>query len=208
VGVVADVPHEIDKKPQPDAYFNFRQQDIWSDLRLVVRAKHGNQSIVPAVRAAIKEFDPVMPCNEFTTLDHIVERAISPRRLITGILSSFSSCALLLATIGLYGIIAYSVSRRTQEIGIRVAMGAQRLDIMRLVVFEGLALAGIGVVIGLGAACFVTRILRSQLYGVSAGDPLTFMMTAVILITVTLLACYFPARYATRIDPMEALRYE
>jgi ABC-type antimicrobial peptide transport system permease subunit len=177
-------------------------------MRLVVRAKQSQLSLVPAVRAAIREFDPDMPCNEFTTLDHIVEQAISPRRLVTTILSCFSSCALLLAAIGLYGIIAYSVGRRTQEIGIRIAVGAQRGDIMRMIVLEGLALAGLGVMIGLAGAYFVTRMLRSQLYGVTAGDPWTFMITAVILVIVTLLACYVPARHATRIDPMEALRYE
>jgi ABC-type antimicrobial peptide transport system permease subunit len=114
----------------------------------------------------------------------------------------------MLATIGLYGVVAFSVGQRTQEIGIRIAVGAQRGDVLRLVMGQGLRLAGIGVAIGLVAAYLATRLLQSQLYGVTANDLLTYTLTAMIFITVTLLACYIPARRAAKIDPMEALRYE
>ena len=208
VGVVSDVAHGLEEAPQPDMYLNVQQTDYWSDMELVIRTRREPTSLIPDVRAAIKEFDPSLASNEFTALDQIVDRAIAPRRLITGILSSFSSFALLLAAVGLYGVIAYSVGQRTQEIGIRLALGAQRGNVLRLVVSEGLRMAGIGVSIGLAAAFFAARILRSQLYGVTAGDPFTYVTTATILIAVAFLACYIPAHRASKIDPMEALRYE
>jgi ABC-type antimicrobial peptide transport system permease subunit len=209
VGVVSDVTHGLEEASQPDMYLNIRQwNNQWSALELVVRAKCEPDLFIPDIRAAIKEFDATLPSNEFTMLDDIIDRAIAPRRLITGILGSFSYFALLLAAIGLYGVIAYSVGQRTQEIGIRLAIGAQGGDVLRLVVHEGLRLVGFGIAVGLIVAFFVTRVLQSQLYGITAGDPFTYMITAIVLIAVTLLACYIPARRASRIDPMEALRYE
>jgi predicted permease len=208
VGVVADVVNGLEETPQPNMYLNMRQVRYWDAPQLVVRSRLASASLIPNVRAAIKEFDPMLPSNEFTTLDQIVDQAIAPRRLITGILSSFSSFAVLLAALGLYGVIAYSVGQRTQEIGIRLALGAQRGNVLNLVVIEGLRMAGIGVAIGLATAFFVTRILQSQLYGVAASDPLTYALTATVLVGVSLLACYLPAHKAAKIDPMEALRYE
>ena len=124
------------------------------------------------------------------------------------LLSSFSSFALLLAAIGLYGVIAYSVGQRTREIGIRLAIGAQRGDMLRLVVGEGLRLASVGVAAGLAAAFFVTRVLQSQLYGVTASDPFTYVLIATVLGAVALLAAWLPACRAAKVDPMEALRCE
>jgi predicted permease len=208
VGVVSDVTHGLEEAPQPDMYLNMHQTRDWGNPEMVVRAPRAPALFVPDVRAAIKAFDPTLASNEFTTLEQIVDRAIAPRRLFTGTLSSFSTFGLLLAAMGLYGVIAYSVSQRTQEIGIRLALGAQRGNVLGLVVGEGLRMAGIGVAIGLAAAFFVTRLLQSQLYGVTTSDPFTYALTATILVMVTLLACYIPARRAARIDPMEALRYE
>ncbi|UCF17628.1 MAG: FtsX-like permease family protein, partial [Phycisphaerales bacterium] len=210
VGVVADVRQGLEETPKPEMYLSFRQRDYfqWHSPRLVVRSTRSLRSLIPDVRTAMKEFDPAMASNEFTTLDQIVDRAIAPRRLITRLLSSFSSFALLLAAVGLYGVIAYSVGQRTREIGIRLALGAQRGNVLRMVVGEGLRLAGLGVGVGLVAAFFVTRVLQSQLYGVTTGDPFTYTITATILVAVALLACYVPARRAAKIDPMEALRYE
>ena len=208
VGVVADVVHGLEETLQPNMYLSMRQERYWSTPKLVVRSAHAPASLIPDVRAAIKEFDPALPSNEFTTLDQIVDWAIAPRRLITGMVSSFSSFALLLPAVGLYGVIAYSVGQRTREIGIRIAVGAQRGDVLRLVVGEGLRLAGVGVAAGLGAAFFVTRVLQRQLYGVTTSDPFTYAITAVILGGVVLLACYVPARRAANVDPMEALRHE
>jgi putative ABC transport system permease protein len=160
------------------------------------------------VRAALTEFDPTLPNSEFTTLEQIVDHAVAPRRLITNLLGTFSSLALLLASLGLYGVIAYSVSQRTRELGIRMAIGAQRSDVLRLVLREGMTTALIGVVVGLIGALLATRLLNSMLFGVSATSPLIFTFTALILMAVALAACLVPARRASRIDPMEALRYE
>jgi predicted permease len=208
VGVVTDVTHGLEEVPQPDMYLNMHHTRDWATPELVVRARREPALFIPDIQAAIKVLDPTLASNEFITLEQIVDRAIAPRRLFTGVLNAFSTLALLLAALGLYGVIAYSVGRRTQEIGIRMALGAQRGNVLRLVVGEGLRIAGIGVAIGLAAAFLVTRALQSQLYGVTASDPLTYALTAAILIAVTVLACYIPARRASRIDPMEALRYE
>lgn len=209
VGVVSDVTHGLEEASQPDMYLNIRQwNNQWSALELVVRARREPDLLIPDIRAAIKEFDATLPSNEFTMMDDIIDHAIAPRRLITGILGSFSYFALLLAAIGLYGVIAYSVSQRTQEIGIRVALGAQRSNVLRLIIKEGLRLVGFGIIIGLASAFVISRVLQSQLYGITARDPFTYVITAIILVAVTLLSCYVPARRATKIDPMEALRYE
>jgi ABC-type antimicrobial peptide transport system permease subunit len=165
-------------------------------------------SLAVDVRAAMKAFDPNLPATEFTTLGQIVDHAVAPRRLITNLLSAFSSLALVLAAIGLYGVIAYSVSQRTREIGIRMAVGAQRGDVLRLIVGEGFKMAALGVVLGLIAARFATRVLGSLLFGVTATDPLIFTANAAILIAVALLASAIPARRAARVDPMKALRCE
>jgi len=163
---------------------------------------------VPDVRAVMKTFDPNLPASEFTTLEQIVDHAVGPRRLITNLLGAFSSLALMLAAIGLYGVIAYSVSQRTREIGIRMAVGAQRGDVLRLIIGEGFKTAAVGVVLGLIAARFATRVLDSLLFGVTATNPFIFLTNAAILVAVALLASAIPARRAARVDPMVALRTE
>ncbi len=209
VGVVADVTHGLEEGPQPDVYLLFGQRDgLNVSLQLVVRAQRDLDSLVPDVRSAIASYDPQLPTNEVTLLDDVVDRAIAPRRLITGTMSAFTLFALLLAAVGLYGVLAYSVTRRTREIGVRVALGAQRGDVLRTVVGEGLRLATLGLAIGLTVALVLTQFLRSQLHGVAADDPVTYLSTAIILGAVALLACYVPARRAARVDPLEALRCE
>jgi ABC-type antimicrobial peptide transport system permease subunit len=209
--VVGDVRRStLEEKPGGEFYLNFHQAGDWGGgaVELVARTSRPIESLVPVVRAAMKEFDPTLPSSEFTTLEQIVDRAAAPRRLITKLLSSFSSCALLLASIGLYGLISYSVAQRTHEIGIRLAIGAQRGDVFRLVIGEGLKLAVTGVVLGLIGSLLVTRVLKSLIFGVSSMDPLIFPITAVILLGVALLACLIPARIAIKVDPMIALSYE
>ncbi len=209
IGVVGDVRHStLEEQSGAEMYLSFRQTDDWSAIEVVVRSSRPAQSLVGDVRAALKEFDPTLPNSEFKTLEQIVDHAVAPRRLITNLLGTFSSLALLLASIGLYGVIAYSVSQRTKELGIRMAIGAQRDDVLRLVLREGLTTAGIGVVLGLIGAFLATRLLKSMLFGVSATNPLIFAVNALILMAVALAACLLPARRASRIDPMEALRYE
>ena len=210
-GVVGDVRHStLEEKPGGEIYLNFHQTGDWGGgaVELVVRTSRPPQSLVPDVRAAMREFDPTLPSSEFTTLEQIVDQAVAPRRLITDLLGGFSSLALALASLGLYGMIAYSVGQRTREIGIRLALGAQRQDVLRLIVSEGLKMVMIGVALGLAAALLVSRVLGSMLFGVSAFDPFTFAITPTILIIVALAACLIPARRATKVDPMEALRHE
>ena len=210
-GVVGDVRHTgLEEKPGGEFYLDFHQIADWGGgaVELVVRTSRPIESLVPAVRAAMKEFDPALPNGEFITLDEIVDRAVAPRRLITQLLGSFSAFALTLAAIGLYGLVSYSVGQRTREIGIRLAIGAQRGDVFRLVAAEGLKLAVMGLVLGLIGALFTMWMLKSLLFGVSSVDPFIFPVAAVILLAVTLLACLIPARLANKVDPMSALRCE
>jgi putative ABC transport system permease protein len=209
VGVVGDVRHgTLEKAAGAEMYLNFRQTGDWNAIEMVVRTSRLPESFVPEVRASMKAFDPALPNSEFTTLDEIVNDAVAPRRLITHLLGVFSSFALALASLGLYGVIAYSVSQRTQEIGIRLAIGAQRSDVLRLVVGEGFRMAAAGVVVGVVAALALSRLLASLLFGVTATDPLIFSISASVLSSVALLACYIPARRAAKVDPMVALRCE
>jgi putative ABC transport system permease protein len=177
-------------------------------LNLVVRSTRPISSLAPDVRVVAKAFDPTLPSTEFITLAGIVDQAVAPRRLITFLLGAFSSLALLLAAIGLYGVVAYSVTQRTREIGIRLAVGAQRGDVMNLIVGEGLKMAAAGVALGLVASLLMSHVLRSLLFGVTATDPFVFAANAAILLLVAVLACAIPARRAARVDPMVALRNE
>ena len=211
-GVVEDVRYStLEEKPGREIYLNYHQIGGLGEgiaVEMVVRTSRPVPAIVPDVRAAMKEFDPTLPNREFTTLEQIVDQAVAPRRLITDLLESFSLLALALASIGLYGVIAYSVGQRTREIGIRLAVGAQRGDVLRLIVGEGLKMALIGVALGLVGALLATRSLGSMLFGVTATDPLVFTVNAAIMIVVAMFACLIPARRATKIDPMTALRQE
>jgi putative ABC transport system permease protein len=160
------------------------------------------------VRATLAAYDPSLPNSDFYQLDRLIENAVAPRRLTTQLLGFFSALALTLAAIGLYGVIAQSVVQRTQEIGIRMAIGAQRRDVLTLVLFGGLRLVSIGVAIGLAGALALTRVLQTLLFGVTSHDPLTFAGNAALLITVATAACVLPALRATRVNPITALRAE
>jgi predicted permease len=161
-----------------------------------------------AVREAVRSADPTLAVSRIKLLSDMVSASLAPRRFVVMLLGIFAGMALLMAVIGLYGVISYSVTQRTQEIGIRMALGAQASGVLSMVIGQGMQLAGIGAVIGLAASLAFSRLLRNQLFHVSAFDPLTFVVTALILIAAALLACYIPARRATRVDPMDALRYE
>jgi len=209
VGVVSDVRHgSLEEAASPEMYFDFRQIDDWNAVEVVVRTTRPAASLAPDVRAAMKAYDASLPATESVTLGQIVDRAVAPRRLITRLLSAFSTLALVLAALGLYGVIAHSVGQRTREIGIRMAVGAGRDDVLRLILGEGFRMAALGVVVGLVLARLLARVLETLLFGVSAGDPLIFGVNAVLLVGVALLASVIPARRASRVDPMVALRNE
>ena len=209
VGVVGDVRHgALEQRASLEMYFPMKQNRDWNSMDLVVRAKLPIESLVPGVRAALRNIDPDLPNSDFQTLGQLVDQAVSPRRFVTVLLGGFSLLALILASLGIYGVISYSVNQRTNEIGIRIALGAQTPAVLKLILGQGIKLALIGLGIGLVAAFALTRVLSSLLFGVQATDPLTFTGIALLLTGVALLACYVPARRATRVDPMVALRYE
>jgi putative ABC transport system permease protein len=168
------------------------------------RARRG----LRAVQAEVAGIDPQMPMFDIKTLEEHVGISLFLPRMAAILLTVFGLLALSLAAIGLYGVMAYSVSQRTRELGIRMSVGAERRDILRLILGQGLVLSIIGLVAGIVAALAVTRFTASLLYGVSATDPATFTWIAQLLVGVALLACYFPARRATKVDPMTALRIE
>jgi ABC-type antimicrobial peptide transport system permease subunit len=177
-------------------------------MYVVLRSMSDAASLTGNVREAIGKLDPDLPIAKVTTLTTLVDNSLAQPRFSMLLLAAFGGIALLLACIGMYGVISYSVVQRTQEIGIRLAVGAQPGQVLGMIFREGARLAGLGIVIGLLAALGVTRIMASFLYGVQATDPVTFAGVIVLLASVAFLACYFPARRATRVDPMIALRYE
>jgi putative ABC transport system permease protein len=157
---------------------------------------------------AVHEVDKDLPIVEVATLDQVLAREAASRRFNAALFSIFALLAVVLAATGVYGVIAYSVARRTQEIGIRMALGAQRRDVLGLFVSDGMRLVLLGLVIGLASAFALTRLMSSLLFGVSATDLMTFAIVAISLFVVGLVACYWPARRATKVDPLVALRYE
>ncbi len=208
VGVVADTKlYGLDNPARLEVYYPYRQQPE-ADMNLVVRSAVDPASLTSAVRAAVATIDKDQPIFDVHTMQQLVDDSISTRRLTLVLLGIFSALALILAAIGIYGVMAYTVALRTQEIGIRMALGAQQKDVLRLVLGQGARIAFFGVAIGLAVAAALARLLSSLLFSVSASDPLTFAAVAVLLVAVALLACYIPARRALRVDPIIALRYE
>ena len=209
IGVVGNVRHgALEEAGGNEVYFNYHQGADWNAMEMVVRSTRPPESLVREVRAALAAYDPSLPNAECYPLERLIDNAVAPRRLITQLLGFFSTLALTLAALGLYGVIAYSVVQRTQEIGIRMALGAQRADVLQLILHGGLKLVAVGVAIGLAGAFALTRVLQSQLFGVTAHDPLVFAGNAALLVAVATAACLLPALRATRVDPMTALRTE
>ena len=209
IGVVGDVRHgRLDAKTEMGFYVPYLQSPA-RNMELVTRSKSIEPSLLTSsVRGVIKEIDKNQLIWEMRMMSGLVARSVAPQRFNMLLLGIFAFVALVLAACGIYGVIAYSVAQRTHEIGIRMALGAQPADVLRLIVGQGMMLALIGVGLGLLGAFALTRVIASQLYGVSATDPLTFAIVAIMLAIVALAACYIPARRATKVDPMIALRYE
>ena len=213
VGVVGHVRHyELKSQSRVQLYVPYTQPPIWFDRRpplaLFVRTQQAPATIVSAVRAELAQLDPNLPLFETQTMDDVMSREMATDRMFSGLLMIFSAVALVLAAVGLYGIIAYTVARRTHEIGLRMALGAGRSDVLALVMRCAVALTATGIAIGLAAAFAVTRMLGSLLFEIDPHDPLTFGGIAVLLALIALAASYVPAYRATRVDPVVALRYE
>ena len=209
VGVVADVKlNGVDRETPLQAYLPLAQEPA-RGLGLIVRSANANPlALRPAVEQAIHSIDRDLPLYGVYSMDQLLGDAIAQQRLTMVLLVGFAVLALTLAAVGIYGVMSYSVTQRTHEIGIRLALGAQTRDVLRLVVGQGMLLALVGVALGLAASFALTRVLASLLFNVSPTDPLTFAAIAFLLTFVALLACYIPARRATKVDPMVALRYE
>ena len=208
VGVVADIKHgNLAEERKPEMYVPYMQHPH-SWMFLAIRGASDPRTLIAAVRNAVREVDPEQPAYNVMTMQERIEKSIAPQRFNTLLLGVFAVVAIALAAVGIYGVVSYSVAQRTREIGVRLALGAQSGDILRLVVGQGMLLTMIGIGLGLAAALLLTRLMASLLYGVSATDPFVFAGIAVLLAFVALLACYIPARRATKVDPMIALRYE
>jgi putative ABC transport system permease protein len=213
VGVVGDVKHRgLDVADRAELYIPHRQP-LFSGatvrpMYLAVRAPGDPLAAVAAVRRELKRLDPDQPISDVRTMDERIGRSLSSRRFSTVLLGVFASLALTLAAVGIYGIVAYSVTERTHEIGVRLALGAQRRDVIAMVVGQGMTMTAAGTAIGVAAALMLTRLMSTLLFGVSAVDPATFLAIPCLLMAVALVACYVPARRATRVDPLQALRSE
>ncbi|HUJ33469.1 MAG TPA: ABC transporter permease [Candidatus Acidoferrum sp.] len=213
VGVAGDVKYEgLDAKEQATMYVAY-SDDGWcpwfvKSMSLVVRTTANPAEIASAVRADVAGLDSTVPVTDVVTMDQLLSKSVSGPRFRTVLLGTFAGLALVLASIGIYGVLAYSVARRTHEIGVRMALGAQRGQVLWFIMSQGARLALIGVVIGVVASLALTRLMASLLFGVSATDPLTFIGVAALLFAVALLACCVPALRAMRVDPVVALRYE
>ena len=208
VGVIGGVKHDGLADPVRTEFYVPYSQRPDEDFQIVMRTKGDPTSLVSAARAAVLAVDQGQPINEVETMDAIVSHSLTDQRTAMWLLGAFAGLALALTAVGIYGVISYSVGQRTREIGLRMALGAQPGDVMQHVVREGMALVLWGVGIGLLVGLAATKVLASQIYGVSPRDPLTFAAVALLLVGVALVACYIPARRATRVDPMVALRYE
>jgi ABC-type antimicrobial peptide transport system permease subunit len=175
---------------------------------VAVRTSIPAAQLIPSIRSVIREVDPVLAVADIRTMNQRVADANAGRRFQTFLLAVFAGMALFLAAVGLYGLMAYAVKQRTAEIGVRIALGAQRRDVLKLILGQGIMLTIAGLAVGLIAALAMTRVLVSLLYGVVPSDPVTFIIVPLVLVAISLLACYVPARRAMRVDPMVALRYE
>ena len=209
VGIVGDVRNfALDEPAEPVMYWPVAQIRATPALAIVLRTDGDPAALASAVRGAIAEIDHAQPIYDMQTLEQLVAKSLGQRRFTLMLMLLFGVIALVLSAVGIYGVMAFAVTQRTQEIGIRMALGARTIDVLKLVVGSGMYLAAIGVILGLVGAFAITRLMTSLLFGVSPTDVATFVLVSAGLLLVALLACYLPARRATKVDPLIALRYE
>jgi putative ABC transport system permease protein len=208
IGVVANIRSvELREESTAEIYFP-ATQNFWPSMSLVVRSSVEPESLSGSIRQVVHDVDKSVPVSQVKTMDHVVSESIMQPRFNLFLLGLFSTVAMLLSAAGIYGVTAYTVSQRTHELGIRLALGAQVSDVLKMILGQGMAVIGVGLVLGLAAAFALMRLLRSLLFGVGENDPLTFAAITLVLLMVALIACYIPARRATKVDPLVALRSE
>jgi predicted permease len=214
IAVVGDAKQRsLGETVAPEMYVPYTQNEIkiWpsmQSMQVVLRTRSGPESVTTAAREAVRSLDPDLPVANVTTLSGLIDHSMIQPRFVMLLLGSFAALALLLAAIGMYGVVSYSVAQRTREIGVRMALGAKRWDVLEMILSQGARLAWLGILIGLGISLAVTRLMASFLYGVGATDITTYAAVSGLLLTATLLACYLPARRAVQIEPTKALRCE
>jgi putative ABC transport system permease protein len=209
IGIVADIrSRSLSAAPEPEIYLHIPQVPALGGMMLLLRSQSDPMSLAAAARQEIMKLDPNLPIYDVKPFDEYISDSVAQPRFNSALLGVFAGVALLLTAVGLYGVIAYSVTQRTQEIGIRMALGARPSDALRLIIGRGMALALIGVGLGLGGALAAARLIRGLLFDIGPTDPLTFASVAALIMLISLLACYIPARRATKVDPMIALRGE
>ncbi len=209
VGVVNDVRQfQLDAEPKPQMYLSYEQAGFFAPRDLVVKTEVDPSSLAANVRRTVWEIDKDQPVSNIGTMNEILAESIARQRFSMLLLAVFAALAMVLAAVGIYGVMSYSVAQRRSEIGLRMALGAQKLDVLKLTVGHGLKLVLIGIALGLAGAFALTRLMSALLFGITATDPLTFISISVVLIAVACIASYIPARRATKVDPLIALRYE
>jgi len=208
VGVAANVRSlELREEPVAELYFS-SFQDPFESMSLVIRSTVEPESIAGSIREAVAQIDRTVPVSNVETMKRVVSTSVTQPRFNLFLVGFFSVVALLLSAAGIYGVTAYTVAQRTHELGIRLALGAQVGDVLQMIMREGMTVIAVGVALGLAAAFGLLRLMKSLLFGVSETDPLTYVGITLVLMLVALIACYIPARRATKVDPLEALRYE
>jgi putative ABC transport system permease protein len=216
VGVVGDVKSYVDQPAAPTTFIPAAQAKLgtsnlfegWFPRSIIVRTTGTPLVLSQSLREAVAATDPLVPTGAVRSMDQVLSHSLALRSFMMMLLSIFGGLALVLASVGIYGVISFAVSQRTREIGVRMALGARPADVLRMVLREGMTLVAAGVVLGVAAALMLTRLLEGMVYGVQVRDPLIFALVNLLMVAVSLAACYIPARRATRIDPLVALRYE